>query len=365
MDSHRKEISYSKRQIYLLGKMEEKYDIVWVIGEGIGNTLEALYSVEYCLQQQIKAGVILKDLGNSFISYLKSCYGNIILDETRPIKTKHLIHSWLVEQSFEVEYDHYFYINPDNLSSQFLSEDEQYLSVVRALYPSPYESHVLTKLIEEQPDDSIDYKTKHILYAGCSKPSPSKRWPHFNSLAERLSKDEVVFIGGPDDIDFSFSFTYPNIVGKLLPKKVTNRIEFWKLLKRFGILKKYAQYHYHLDESVSSRIGVFSWPQLVYVLRHSKGFFGNDGGLSHLAGASGAKGVVVFGPSSIKKSHPFSHRITSISKNLPCQPCLFEVDGIHMGKNYINCPYSVKCLKDITVDEVISTWESNSKTQQD
>ena len=335
--------------------MSKKYDVVWLLGEGIGNVIEALYSVEYCLKLGLKCGVILHNIPTSFTQYVSSCYQTLIVENSSAISTKHLVHSWLYRNEIEVQFENYFYVNPDSNSVRYLSEDELYLTVVKGLFPSENEiNRNLTLLQESNPNIEIhDLSNKCAIYPGSSAQSPVKRWPHFGKLIEQLGAENVIVLGGSDDLDFQYSYRYPKWISKLLPTIVTNRIEFWRTCKLFGILLPHA--HSQFPSTLAGLyINKLAWPEIVYILRRVKAFIGNDGGLSHLASAANVeKGIAIFGPSSIQKNKPFNPRIKSLSLNYGCQPCFYSKGGIHMAKNYISCPFGIKCLHDISVNEVL------------
>ena len=61
-------------------KFNEKYDVFWLIGGGIGNIIESLYSIEYCLMQNLKVGILIESCPESFYKYIKLCYGHIIIN---------------------------------------------------------------------------------------------------------------------------------------------------------------------------------------------------------------------------------------------------------------------------------------------
>ena len=332
------------------------FDIIWLLGKGIGNVIEALYSIEYCLSLNKKCGVCLEDIPSSFVEYLRKCYPDLIIENESSASCENVIHSWLYEKPITVRYKNYLYINPNQQSVEYTSEDESYLNLVKSIYPTKDEGNThLTSLIESKPTRFIsdqEIESKYVIYFGSSALSPVKRWPYFNDLIKLLKKENVLVVGGRDDMNFQYSYRYPTILRKFLGKKITNQIRLWRLLKSMKLLIPHA----HFDTSKLTErvfINVFSWEELVYIFRRAKGYVGNDGGLSHLASAANVKaGITIFGPSSIKKNKPFNTNIKSISKNMPCQPCYFSPTGIHMGKNYINCPYGVKCLDQIKPETV-------------
>ncbi len=333
----------------------KEYDVVLLVDSGIGNAIQALYSLEYCLQNKAKTGIFLNKINASFQNYLKDCYGTeVILDSLKECSAKNLIHSFTYQEEITLPYRNYFYIRPDLHSSKNLSETEQYLSVVRALYPSSYTNHTLQYLKEEYSPavQELNIEQKYVFYPGGSAINSSRRWPHYLSLMNKLGKDNVAIIGGKEDLDFTYSYVYPKFIGKILSQKFLNNKGLWKFFKNLLLLKPHA----HLEKRQVQEIlyiEKFNWAELVAIFRRCKKFIGNDGGLMHLAGASGAKGIALFGPTSVAKNKTYNPIIRPLYKTYSCQPCQFGVGNIQMVNYFINCPYEVKCLKTIHPDEVL------------
>ena len=88
-----------------------KYDIVYLIGGGIGNIIEALYSIEHCIKQNISLLIILESCSPSFYNYLYKCYGEIFINlqhsNINKLNTNILIHSWLFTKNINIKYDNY------------------------------------------------------------------------------------------------------------------------------------------------------------------------------------------------------------------------------------------------------------------
>jgi len=335
--------------------MKKEYDVVILIEWAVGNTIEALYAVEYCLANNKKAGIVLNKVSNSFKEYLKECYGeNIILDNCENIKTTNLIHVFIHHDEFDIEFENYFYVYPDFHSSKYQSETEQYLSIVKALYPSEYQSYTLNKLIgiETERVRTLDIKNKYVFYHGSANHTVVKRWPHYIDLMNQLGAENCIFVGGGHELDFTYSYLYPKYITKIFSKKFTNNIKFWNLNKQINLLKPYTNYHKIINFK-NAFLNTFNWKELVYIFRKSKAFVGNDGGLMHLASAAGAKGIAIFGPSSLEKNKSYNPSIKEIHKKYDCQPCQFNIKEIPMARYFIACPYQIKCLNDITTEQII------------
>jgi ADP-heptose:LPS heptosyltransferase len=74
-------------------------------------------------------------------------------------------------------------------------------------------------------------------------------------------------------------------------------------------------------------------------------YLGNDSGITHLAGAVGARAVGLFGPSDVRQWAPRGKKVTILNRNVECSPCELEVMK--------NCPHR-KCLTAFPPEEVIS-----------
>jgi ADP-heptose:LPS heptosyltransferase len=334
--------------------MENKYDVFWVIGDGIGNIIEALYSIEYCLRLNLKIGVTIKNTNESFSNYLKECYPSIIIDDTNNIQTNTLIHSWLIKEKFEIQYQNFFLVSPSEQSSLYQSESELYLNIVKSLYPNGEVKEFLEHLKKERPSNLIDVKEKVVLYPGCFNHSPSKRWPHYEKLAQLLGLENVVFVGSQSDLDFESSFIYKKIVSKLFSQKFLNYQSFWRIAHKLFLTLPFS----HLsDKTINGPNALFNklnWPELVYVLNNCKSFVGNDGGLSHLAAACNARGIVFFGPTCPNKNSHLNKKIESKFLSYECQPCFYNKKNIPMAFGFINCPYGVKCMNNILPEEIFT-----------
>jgi hypothetical protein len=103
--------------------------------------------------------------------------------------------------------------------------------------------------------------------------------------------------------------------------------------------------------------------EVAYTISKCKMFIGNDGGLSHVAAATGVKTFVLFGPSSYIKNKPFSKNAHAIGIDIPCRPCQFKsINGIQIfGSNKASCPFEIKCMKDMSVEFVLKEIKKWSK----
>jgi ADP-heptose:LPS heptosyltransferase len=349
----------------LLAKSKTYYDVLFLVDSGIGNIIESLYAVEYCINNSLTVGILSKYIEPSFKTYLKQCYGDtVVLDTAENIYVKHLIHSFSFQDYIDINFENYFYVQPDLFSSKYLTETVQYLSIVRALYPSHFNAYTLKFLSGSSTErvKSLNIADKIVLYPGCSSFRSVSRWPHYLELMEKMGKQNVIFIGGNDDVNFESSYIYPNYIAGVFPQNILNKKWFWNLLKKTNLLTPWAHFK-NLEKNDNSYFNFFSWTEFVEIFSRCKLFIGNDGGLMHLAAASGAKGIAIFGASSAKKSGPYNPMMKRLHTDYECQPCFFGVGKVKMSIYYINCPYGVRCLRDISVDMVLELSESILKSE--
>jgi ADP-heptose:LPS heptosyltransferase len=143
---------------------------------------------------------------------------------------------------------------------------------------------------------------------------PERRWgiTNFAELSQRLSQEGVgtVLDGGRSEVKNAIRFE--EIVGR---DKVLNFVGETSLMETAAIISK-------LDILISG-----------------------DTGIMHIAYGVGTPTVSLFGAGIQKKWAPIGKRHLAINKNLSCSPCT------KFGYTP-SCPYDVKCLKDITIEEV-------------
>lgn len=166
------------------------------------------------------------------------------------------------------------------------NEAEIYLSVVAALgAPTEGFQTNITAPIEDQEyvDEllakrSLDGPFVVINPAGGSNPGMqmvSKRWPaeRFAQLADQLAEDmdmQIVLLGGPDDS---------------------------------GIINAVRS---QMKAHITPFIGELTFPQIAALTARAALYIGNDTGLTHIAAASGAPTVTIFGPSDPARYAPYT-----------------------------------------------------------
>lgn len=93
--------------------------------------------------------------------------------------------------------------------------------------------------------------------------------------------------------------------------------------------------------------------QLVALLEETELLISNDSGPVHLAAGYKTNTVVLFGPETPVLYNPINENAKVLFKDCYCSPCINVLDN----KSFEECT-DIKCLKNISVDEVFETAES-------
>ena len=99
-------------------------------------------------------------------------------------------------------------------------------------------------------------------------------------------------------------------------------------------------------QKVLNLAGLTSIAESAAVLEQAAVVVSGDSGLLHLASLLGRPTVSLFGPSNATKWAPSGPDHIVLNKNLPCSPCT------RFG-NMPKCPIGVRCLQEITAEEVM------------
>jgi len=165
-------------------------------------------------------------------------------------------------------------------------------------------------------------KPRHLqtvaIYPG-SKPNWSmKRWDKYDDLSKHF--DHVTLVGKKADIH-----SHGNPAWIKRP---------WKWPK-------------HVDTFVGTL------QETAHYISKCKMFVGNDGGLAHVAAATGVPTFVLFGPSSVEKNKPHSSKARAIAIDLECRPCQYKEGEKYLLPGKSNCPHNMKCMRDMHTKFVI------------
>jgi len=99
--------------------------------------------------------------------------------------------------------------------------------------------------------------------------------------------------------------------------------------------------------------GSLSLPELAALLQRSEVLVSNDSGPLHLAAALGIPTVGLYGPESPEFYGAFQSDSENLYKGISCSPCM----NIYAAKQF-RCPYDAQCMKEISVDQVLSSVRS-------
>lgn len=147
-----------------------------------------------------------------------------------------------------------------------------------------------------------------VLAPGCKTGEmAAKRWPHFAALAERFA--DVAVVGTEEDLTDA------------------------------------AGARIRLPGHVRSLVGRLTLRETAEAMSAAGVVVANDSGLGHVAGATGAQTVLLFGPTSERVLGPFPSNVTVLRAGLPCEPCWTRA-------RLRACGGRVDCLRALTADGV-------------
>jgi len=96
-----------------------------------------------------------------------------------------------------------------------------------------------------------------------------------------------------------------------------------------------------------------SLQQVANHIANCKFYIGNDGGISHIAAATGVKTIVIFGATNPSKNKPFAKNAKVCAINIPCRPCQWKSDWNELCRT-MDCPQHLSCLRDLSIENVLS-----------
>ena len=94
-------------------------------------------------------------------------------------------------------------------------------------------------------------------------------------------------------------------------------------------------------------VGHTTLRDFVALAREAVLVIGNDSGATHLAAATGAPTIVLFGYTDFIGYRPLGARVSVLRHSMPCSPCLYWF-------GHPPCDKSYRCLRGISPDEVLS-----------
>ncbi len=184
--------------------------------------------------------------------------------------------------------------------------------------------------------------------------------------AERSSMEQKLGLAtnGFDVITININAGTTSLERRWQPQRfieVVQRLASQNAARRFFFIGN-AQEHGYIQEVLSKSpeaksyatncAGLLSVGELIALLRRSSFLLTNDSGPMHLASATGTKVVALFGPESPQFYGPLGD-VRVVYKGIECSPCL----NIYNAKLFV-CPYNARCMKEISVDEVLNAIRS-------
>lgn len=290
--------------------------ILFVLGGGIGNIVQATPSIKCAFKHGYKVDLYLTCNSSSDLHIFKTKYVDNLFLKPPPISIKY-------KYQLQGPFTPHFKSN----CSKIIKTRINYAQHIEEAFV--YQDLIKQIGINEKLEDvEINYGNKGIIpqkncvaiYPGSKSNWSMKRWDKYDELSKNF--DSVLIVGTKDDIE---SHGNPAWI-----KKKWNWPSHVKFL--YGNLQ-----------------------EIACAISKCKMFVGNDGGLSHVAAATGVKTFVLFGPSSFVKNKPFSNNAHAIGIDISCRPCQFKsIKGEQIfGADKCDCPFKMKCMKDMSVDFVM------------
>jgi lipopolysaccharide heptosyltransferase II len=100
------------------------------------------------------------------------------------------------------------------------------------------------------------------------------------------------------------------------------------------------EYKFNLSKNVIDLRGKTTLKEIIYLIKNTNLFIGNDSGIMHIADAFEIPSLIVFGSTSPDWTGPLSNKVKILKANIHCSPCFKK-----------ECRYKTyECLKLITVE---------------
>jgi len=112
---------------------------------------------------------------------------------------------------------------------------------------------------------------------------------------------------------------------------------------------------------VVSLVQQLSLPETVALIARADLFVGVDSGLLHIAASVRTPAVGLWGPTSHRFLFAESESHHYVTSGVECQGCHHRMPRLHW---YTGCPYEVRCMRAITVDEVLRACRTALESQR-
>ena len=288
-------------------------DVVFVLGGGIGNIVQATPAIQSAASNGFKVDLCLCcNSTNDLEIFNLSCVREFVSKQSQ----KKYLYQFAGPFTPGIKFQADVHISSRQNYAQHLPEAEIYFNLLRQIGINEFSHEIKINVgnsgYEPTPETIA-------IYPG-SKPDWSmKRWDKYDELSKSFK--EVIVVGSQEDID---SHGDPAWIKE--PWDWPSHVKF-------------------VTQSLK---------EMSYTLSKCKMFIGNDGGLSHVAAATGIPTHAIFGPTSDIKNKPYCSNSHVIALDLECRPCQFKEGEQIFGQNKSDCPLHMKCMKDMSVDYVLS-----------
>lgn len=336
------------------------------LGSGMGNMLMATpmmqmlsengYKVDLCLQGETKdveklfmGWPHIRSVSSSQDQFLNEAYDVYIYGfevKGQPIRFTNFQDAVILHPLWD--WDHGFELH---------SEIELYTNLARLMFPG---ARVVTQTGCSTSSEVFPDITENtcVLVPGGGKQMIIRKWGGYGELANHL--DDVAMIGLPSDLDLSNRIKFPGWVQTVFGSTLDYQGRAWHLARNFSDRQ---DQEFEIPGHVKNYIGKLTLDQTAALIKQAGIVVGNDCGVTHLAVALGKPVFAIVGPTSTRKVFPdFLENVTLINKNYDCQPCQEKPKlGVwRENKARHFCPFRIRCMEDITAEDVIRQIESTT-----
>jgi ADP-heptose:LPS heptosyltransferase len=298
-------------------RRSKKKSVLFVLGGGIGNIVQATPA--------IKAAAKAYN-----VDLLLHCNSTLDLEVFRIPAVRNLFINESPKEAYKYQLNGPFTPGKRHAAQKFLKSRIHYAQHIPE--SNVYFDFILQMgLKSEIPHTEINvgesgpYPKNHetvAIYPGSKYEWSMKRWDKYDELAKHF--DNVVLVGTGNDIHSN---------GKIP----------W-------FTKKW-------NWPANTEIFMGPLQQTAFMISKCKMFIGNDGGLAHIAAATNIPTFIIFGPSSTIKNKPPTSNAKVIANDISCRPCQFRAHPKTKKQiftpNKADCPYHMKCLRDLSVANVL------------
>jgi hypothetical protein len=234
------------------------------------------------------------------------------------------------------------------------SEIELYSNLARCIVPDVSPVTQIRCVGSDRVFEDITEKTA-VLVPGGGMQMIIRKWGGYGLLAEKLK--DVAVVGLPADLDLSNRLIFPKWCKTVFGNTLNYQGRGWKVARNFSNrLDSEIKFPSH----VKNYIGKLSLEDTAALISQAGYVIGNDCGVTHMAVALNKPVFPILGPTSRRKVFPaFLKNVSIISKQFDCQPCQEKptVGVWKEDRSQCFCPYGIRCMEEITPNDVIKAVE--------